>query len=154
MTLKPDRVQLHHSLDYFCNQTATAGGIVSVSTLGSGAGIDQSVMVCHYAGTASGAKPLGVLLNDVVNIDLTRQKLNPYKDEVQLGNKVTLLMKGEVVTDVLTSGITVANGDHAYLGADGRITNVNTGAVASPRIGSFLTKKDEDGFARVAVNLP
>lgn len=154
MTLKADRVQLHHSLDFFCNQTATAGGIMSVSTLGSGVGIDQSLMVAHYAGTASGARPLGVLLNDVVNIDLTRQKLNPYKDEVQLGNKITLLMKGEVVTDVLTSGITVSAGDRAFLGNDGRITNVNTGAAASPQVGTFLTKKDEDGFARIAINLP
>ena len=55
---------------------------------------------------------------------------------------------------MLVSGITVSAKDRAYLGGDGRITNVNTGSIASPAVGVFLSGKDEDGFATVSINLP
>lgn len=154
MSLKPDRRQLHDDISFFCNQTATRGGIVSFLTAGSGNAMDQAEAVVEYKASASGSKPVGILLNDVVNLDLTRQKSNSHKDEVQLGSKVTVLMKGWVVTDHLTSGITVSAGDPAYNGTDGRITNVNAGAIATPIVGVFLSKKDEDGFAKVSINLP
>lgn len=154
MSIKPDRRQLHDDISFFCNQTATRGGVVSFLTAGSGVAMDQAEAVVEYKAVASGGKPVGILLNDVVNLDLTRQKQNVHKDEVQLGSKVTVLMKGWVVTDSLTAGITVAAGDPAYVNASGQITNVNAGAIATPLVGVFLSKKDEDGFAKVSINLP
>jgi len=106
-----------------------------------------------YRSSASGAVPLGVLINDVVNYDLTRQDYNPYKNEVQLGSKVHISADCTVVTNMITSGVSPAAGDAAYLAADGRVTNVNTGAIASPLVGRFLSSKDEDGYAKVRVNL-
>jgi hypothetical protein len=154
MALKPDRVTIDTSIDYFMNQTANRGGVVSVLTAGSGAAMDQSVQAVHYDTSPSGATPVGILLSEVVNLDLTRQHENWHKEERQQGGKVTILVKGQVTTDHLASGITVTAGQGAYLGAEGRITNVNTGAAASPKIGTFHSTINELGFAKVSVNLP
>jgi hypothetical protein len=70
------------------------------------------VLLLHMLLPASGAKPVGVLLNDVVNLDLTRQHINWHKDEVQQGGKVTLLQVGQVTTDSVTGAI--AAGEPAY----------------------------------------
>lgn len=154
MALKSLRSHLESEIGFFFDATAERGGIAVLKTVGSGDGMDQSVAVAEYAATSSGKMPIGVLMNDVVNIDLTRQKLNPYKDEVQINTKVCLWSKGDVETNWLLPGITVSMGDRAYLGPSGYITNADLGANATPIVGYFKSSKDEDGFAKVAVNLP
>jgi hypothetical protein len=165
MALKGDRHELDTDISYFMNEVGNRGGVVVASTQGSGAAMDQSVQLCTLDVPTSGAKALGILLNDMVNYDQTRQHINFYKDEVQKGSKVTILRKGWIVTDQIASGITITAGDTAYAEAktgatatgQGRITNVAhaTGGVAvTPKVGQFLSKADEDGYAKVAVNLP
>jgi len=155
MALKGDAVinRYGDELRFFMNQTAERGAIVSISTAGSGVANENASNVVAYASSASGKRPVGILVNDVVNLDLTRQQYNPHKNEVQYGSKVHVSKNGVFTTNMVTSGVTPAAGDTAYLAADGRITNVNTGAVASPQVGYFLTAKDEDGYATVRVNL-
>jgi hypothetical protein len=154
MALKTDRIHIDSRVDYFMTHTASRGGIVVVQNAGSGAAMDQAAQRAEYATAASGTSPIGVLMCEVVNLDLTRQKMNVHKEEVQQGGKVTVWNKCQVTTDYLASGITVTAGQHAYLGAEGRITNVNTGAAASPKVGTFESRKDEAGFAKVSINLP
>lgn len=150
MALKPDRVELLTDISFFMNTTAERGGVVSAVTSGSGVSMDDASAVVSYAAAASGAKPVGVLLNDVVNIDLTRQHINWFKDEVQVGSKVTVLRQGQVTTDRLVSGITPTAGTPAYVGASGLIGTSSTNAV---QIGSFLSSKDADGYAKLSVNI-
>lgn len=150
MALKPDRVELLTDISFFMNTTAERGGVVSAVTSGSGVSMDDASAVVSYAAAASGAKPVGVLLNDVVNIDLTRQRINWFKDEVQVGSKVTVLRQGQVTTDRLVSGITPTAGTPAYVGASGLIGTSSTNAV---QIGSFLSSKDADGYAKLSVNI-
>lgn len=154
MALKSDRIEINSRIDFFMNETAERGGIVSFLTSGSGAAMDQALQLCTYAASQSGKMPIGLLMGDMVNLDLTRQKLNPYKEEVQKGGKVTIWDKGEVVTNWLVPAISVTAGNAAYLGPSGLITNVNTGHKDSPRVGTFMSTKDVDGYAKVAVNLP
>jgi len=142
------------TIDFFMNEVGNRGGVVSSNSTASGAALDQAVGLATYKATASGSKPLGILLCDMVNYDLTRQHLNQHKYEVQKGGKVEILRNGWVVTDQITSGITIVPGDDAYLGNAGRITNVNAGAAATPKIGQFLSNVDEDGYAKVEVALP
>ncbi len=52
------------------NEVATRGGIASLSTGGSGAAMDQGAALVTYAATASGKVPMGILLNDMVDLDL------------------------------------------------------------------------------------
>ena len=101
MALKPDRHEVVTDISFFMNETAERGIIVTHSTAGSGAAMDDSNALVAIPTTASGSAPAGLLLNDVVNIDLTRQHLNQHQDEVQKGGKVTLLKQGYVVTNKL-----------------------------------------------------
>ena len=136
------------------NSTATRGGIASISTGGSGVAMDDASAVVAYSTAGSGAKPVGVLLNDVVNLDLTRQHINWHKDEVQQGGKVTLLQVGQVTTDSVTGAI--AAGEPAFVGASGLFTATAPTDVdselAQARVGTFLSSRDSDGYVKVAVN--
>jgi len=152
MALKPDRVEQTTDISFFMNTVAERGGVVSAVTATTGVGVsmDDANAVVAYAAVASGARPLGILLNDVVNLDLTRQHINWHKDEMQVGGKVTLLRQGQVTTNRLVAGITPSAGVDAYVGASGLIGTDSTNSV---KIGQFLSGKDTDGYAKVSVNL-
>ena len=149
MALKPDRVELLTDISFFMNTTATRGGVVSAVTAGSGVSMDDANAVVAYATNPSGAKPIGVLLNDVVNLDLTRQHINWHKDEIQKGGKVTVLRQGQVTTN-LVAGTPTAGAD-AYVAASGNVST--TQAAGAVKIGQFLSAVDADGYAKVSVNL-
>ncbi len=149
MALKPDRIENQTDISFFMNTTAERGGVASVVTGGVGASMDDADAVVAYAAVASGAKPVGVLLNDVVNLDLTRQHINWYKDEVQVGGKVTLLRVGQVTTNMVDSSTPKA-GDDAYVGVSGLLSTTSTNSV---KVGQFLSGKDSDGYAKVSVNI-
>ncbi len=191
MALRPDRQILGDGtvIEYFMNETAERGEIVVIrtTTSGSGAAMDQANMAVITPASISGVYEIGgLLMNDVVNLDLTRQHLNQHKDEVQLGGKVTLLRKGIVTTNILDSGTaTSANtpaallraGAPAYMGRGARTSgatevgwltptrpsvagidtsNVQDADVNSDdllRVGTFLSTKDSDGYAKVQISL-
>lgn len=159
MALKTDRSVLDTDISFFMNEAATRGGVASVSTGGSGAAMDQGEALVTYAADASGKVPVGLLLNDMVDIDLTRQHLNQHKDEIQKGGKVTLLRKGYVVTNSLT-GTSPSAGDPAYLAANGNLAVTDLAsddgdADGSTRlVGRFLSGVDQDGYAKVYIDLP
>ena len=153
MALKSDRVESYTDISFFCNDTtAERGGVVvhSTGTSSSGVAMDDPNAVVTYAASASGRVPAGLLLNDVVNLDLTRQHINWYRDEVQTGGKVTLLRQGQVTTDMIVPGVVPAPGSGAYLGASGLLTTVTT---PGAKVGTFLSAKDSDGYAKVDINL-
>jgi hypothetical protein len=159
MALKTDRSTLQTDISFFMNEAATRGGVVSISTGGSGASMDNGSAVVTYAALPSGKVPVGLLLNDMVNIDLTRQHLNQHKDEVQKGGKVTLLQKGTVVTSSL-EGTSPSAGSPAFLAHSGNLSitdlsNDTTDTDGSTRlVGRFLSGVDEDGYAKVFIDLP
>jgi hypothetical protein len=159
MALKSDRSVLDTDISFFMNEAATRGGVASVSTGGSGAAMDQGEALVTYAALPSGAVPVGLLLNDMVNIDLTRQHLNQHKDEVQKGGKVTLLRKGYVVTSNL-EGTSPSAGDPAYVAHSGNLatsdlSSDDTDDDGSTRlVGRFLSGVDQDGYAKVYIDLP
>ncbi len=148
MALKSDRLELQTDISFFYNAgTATRGCVVAHGgTSGSGAAMDQGAAL---AVQSTSAVPLGILLNDVVNKDLTRTHLNQHKDEVQKGGKVTILRKGYVVTNAITG--TPTAGGAAYASPQ-NAGNVDTSGTY--QIGRFLSVKDEDGYVKVEVNLP
>lgn len=156
MALKSDRTHIDSQIDFFMNETAERGGIVSVSTAGSGAAMDQGAALATYKAVASGCLPLGVLMCDVVDLDLIRQHENWHKEEVQKGGKVTIWNKCTVVTNRIVG--TPTAGQLAYCGPSGLISGGayqtdQTGGATTP-IGRFLSTKDEEGFAKVSINLP
>ena len=162
MALKPDRIETQTDVSFFMSTTAERGGIVSITGAvgGSGVSMDDGAAVVAYHSAASGTKPVGVLLNDVVNLDLTRQHINFMKDEVQVGGKVTLLQVGQVTTDQVTG--TPKAGEVAYIGANGVFSativdddaaEADNSVAANYSVGRFLSSKDADGYVKVAVNI-
>ena len=157
MALKADRIEESTDISHFYNAgTATRGGVVVLDAANaSGAAMDQAANLVKYAVADSDDVPVGVLLNDVVNKDLTRTHLNQYKDEVQKGGKVTVMTRGQVTTSNITGDPTP--GQVAYASETlGEISASAADAEASGNlaIGRFLSVKDSDGYAKVSVNLP
>lgn len=150
MALKGARDEQSDNIRYFMNETAERGVVVCVSTQGSGVANDSSSQVATVSADASGKVPVGILLNDVVNLDLTRQHINWHKDEVQQGGKVTILNRGWVVTDQISG--TPTAGQTAYVANSGKVSP--TQASGTVAIGRFDSTKDSDGYATVIVNLP
>ena len=156
MALKADRHELDVDISFFYNEdVATRGGVVVLDTVGSGAAMDQAGAKVKYAVATNALFPVGILLNDVVNLDLTRQHINWHKDEVQKGGKVSILKKGWVVTNMIAG--TPAAGLGAFVD-DGTAGYIATAAEVADgkyiQIGRFMSSKDEDGYAKVEVNLP
>jgi hypothetical protein len=171
MALKPDRkITDGTDISFFMNQTAERGIALKLSTGGSGAAMDDASALAAKPAAAhgSGEYILGVLMNDVVSGDLTKTHLNYQKDEVQVGGKVTICRRGTVTTNMIEG--TPAAGMGAYvgtLGTDGKITGIAVTGFqdknsniffaqsgnALTRIGTWLSSKDADGYAKLDVNL-
>jgi len=155
MALKADRNELDVDISFFMNETAERGKIVSFNTAGSGAAMDQAGALVQIAGANGSVIPVGVLLNDVVDLDLTRQHINWHKDEVQKGGKVAILKKGYVVTDQIEGTPTAGalafmdDADTGKFAVEASIDDTEYTAV-----GRFMSTKDEDGYCKVEVNLP
>lgn len=174
MALKPDRKILDGTdISFFMNTLGEKGALVVLSAGGSGAAMDDSAAVAVYSTVAygSGKYPLGILMNDVVSGDLTKTHLNYQKDEVQVGNKVTICRRGTIVTNMIDAAATPTVGAGAYAGAvgtDGKlcaiaapalslglavISGVSTSNPQLTRVGTWLSIKDSDGYAKLDVNL-
>lgn len=160
MALKADRYEVVTDIGFYMNHTATRGIIVCHDGNASGAAMDtaNAVVATPTGGvtptaSVSGKKPAGLLLNDVVNYDLTRQHINWHKDEVNIGGKVTLLRDGYVVTNSISG--TPAAGDDAYFDASGNLTPTNPATTGTwpARVGVFRTAKDADGYAKVQIRI-
>lgn len=149
MALKPDRIELADGsiIKYFMNAVAERGIIVN-ATSGGGAGMDNPDATV-FMPTGPSGNPVGVLMCDVVDLDLTRQHLNQHVDEVQVGNKVDVLNRGVVRTNKLKSGDSPYAGQAAHYGVSGELTVTTT----STRIGTFLGPKDADGYVELKVDV-
>ena len=159
MALKADRNELDVDISFFYNAgTAERGGIVCITDpAGSGAAMDQAGNLVAYETADTNSRPVGVLLNDVVNLDLTRQHINWHKDEVQKGGKVSVLKKGYIVTNNVNTTTTIEAGELAYLddataGHFAMKAQVADGSYAT--VGRFMSGVDEDGYCKIEINLP
>lgn len=160
MALKGDRHIIYSDVSWNMNEVATRGGCASLATAGSGTALDQSQALVTYAGNAgstlatqSGAKPVGILMGDMVNYDLTKQHINWQRDEVQKGGKVCLMRLGWCVTNMTQPGITIAASQSAYLGPSGLLTNTCVNPVNNPAVGRFDSNADELGYVKLSVDL-
>lgn len=151
MALYGDRFEDATDISFFMQVVAERGLIVVHDSAGSGSALDQSVAyVAVPTGQApSTTSPAGLLLNDVVNYDLTKQHLNQHRDEVQVNSKVRLLRRGWVVTDKVSG--TPTGKASAYYTGTGLLTETDPGS--GPKVGRFLSKKDNSGFAKVEINI-
>jgi hypothetical protein len=157
MALRPDREYNEVTdISYFwSNEAAQAtqekGGIACLEgTGGSGVSLDDASNLAQYATVGSGSIPLGVLLQDVnPPLSATRDFKNFYNMEVRPGEKVTLVRKGWVVTDMVSG--TPGVGGIAYVGPSGLIAT--TSLNSAPAVGRFESLVDADGFCKIYIDL-
>ena len=158
MALRPHRTVIKDNINFFNNDTSTyRGGVAVLSTAGSGVANDSASAVVTYAANPSGTSPMGFLMQDMVNYDLTVRTPNLHRQEVQAGGKVTLVQIGTLTTNMVYTGQTPSAGGKAYLGPSGYLTatiSATGGTAATPFIGVFETTKDEDGYVTVSFALP
>jgi len=157
MALKPDR-EYNETTDlrYFWSEltaqnTAEKGGIACQETVGSGVAMDPVENVAQYAADGSGAVPVGVLLQDVnPEMSTTRDFPDLQSGEKRPGDKVTLLRKGWLVTDMISGTITA--GATVYVGDSGNMstTLISAGHVA---VGRVETTADANGFVTVFIDI-
>ena len=150
MALKPDRIELLTDVSFFSDATATRGGVASVKTAGSGVSMDDSNAVAEYTAALANANPVGILLNDVVDLDLTRQHINWHKDEVQKRRQSYFATAKVKLPQEHCTGAVPSAGSGAFVHNNG---NISTSGSAGARVGTFLSQKDSDGFAKVAINI-
>jgi hypothetical protein len=156
MAIKGDRQVDSVEVGYYLNSATSQGVIVSISTAGSGIALDDPNSLLTVPASSSGAKPVGMLLTEVVSLDLTRTPINWHRDQINIGGKVTVMTKGWAVTDQLTG--TPTAGQRAVLSSSGAITGIAYGSTtyneaANPDLGRFRSTKNENGFAKVYIDL-
>lgn len=158
MALKGDRYLAITEVAFFMDQVAEQGGVAVMKTAGSGAALDQQAAEVEYAASSSGKYPIGVLLNNMVNKDLTRTHLNSQNAEQQKGSKVALMREGWVVTNMIYPATGVLHaptaGGKAYLGPSGYLTAYAGDSEEYPEVGRWESTVDEDNYAKVYIKLP
>jgi hypothetical protein len=155
MALKGDRFILEWDVTKSCPVVAEEGVVLVQNTSGSGVAIGDTAGSATLAASASGTVPAGILVGNVVNVDVTRYHLNFQKNETLIGMKVSIVRKGRLTTNKVTGSPTV--GSTAYLTANGVLTptlSATGGLVATPKVGVFQGALDENGYATVDINLP
>lgn len=136
---------------YRMNEVSEAGIVVVAASSGTGLPGDSANLV-KVPTAASGQFPIGLLLTDVVSIDLSRYTHTArfHRDEVPVGSPVTLLRDGWVVTDRIQDAVSPVPGQTAYFDSSGWLTTVDAGGYA---VGTFVGQKTSDGYVRVDINI-
>lgn len=148
MALREDR-QIHQTnIDRQVAAVSSKGGcLVAASTAG----------FAEYVDDPSGIAPLGILLDDVVDrgeLDdgTETSRFIAGKVEVGLSGVVAYTNSAELITDQIDPAVTVADGETAYIGGSGLLSNV-AGAAVNAKVGTWITAVDTDGFAKLRVEL-
>jgi hypothetical protein len=155
MALKGNRTILETDITRTCTTVAERGTVLVEDVVGSGIALGDRAGSVKLAANPSGLKVVGLLIGDVVNVDVTRYHLNFHKDETLINQRITLLRKGRVTTNKVTGSPNY--GDTAYLDSSGTLiptAHATGGLVARPRVGQFVSPVDENGYATVDLNLP
>ncbi len=157
MGLRPFRQIMATNNDFMSDTSAMErGGVVSVASGSLGS----------YATEASGAVPLGILLNDIEDLNYFTGKEQLYRSAHDIGSILAIATEGEVETDFLDPAVTghIVTGAPAYLSSSGWITtrpqlsDTNLTVIVSPRVGVF-TSQDHTvrgvglGWARVRLQI-
>lgn len=161
--LKPDRREVPNEINYSSDPAllSTAsdgtvferGGIAVIKTVGSGGYPGDANNIFEYAANPSGKVPLGVLLYDVVKYDTNRQHDNWFKSgfQARLGMKAAIAPEGWYTTNMVPTGDTINGGEPAYLAASGKVSVTQAGG--APRVGTFMTKRDADGYVKLRLEI-
>lgn len=147
MALGPNRQVFQTSIRFAVNEVAERGGIISASVATAGA--------ATYLVTPTGSTvyPIGVLLDDVEDMNFDRHPEYLQREVVDVGSTVGIASKGEFQLNMIVG--TPTQGQPAYLHPSGFVgaTRLTDGVNPAPQVGVFRTAKDANGYATVLVDL-
>ena len=137
------------NIDYFVGEVATQGCIL-VAPTGTvyPPALDDPANVARVPSGAEDGYPVGLLLDEVVNKDLTVTSLNKQKREVAINGKVEMATAGEWITNQIHSSATVTIGATGYYAANGKIHSTGHYPVCT-----FSSDKDADGYVKIKLRL-
>lgn len=146
MALGPNRQVFQTTIDYAVNAATARGGILCASTTAGQA---------EYLTSPTGAAvyPIGILLDDVEDMNFDRHPEYLQREVVDIGSTVGIANKGVFQVDLIVG--TPTQGQPAYLHPNGYVgaTQLTDGVYTAPLIGKFRSAKDANGFAMLLVDL-
>jgi hypothetical protein len=150
--LLPDRNFHPNSSDisFYCNVPCKDGTIVCVYGWPNGALLDDpNAEVGPPQGTLANTIPAGLIMQEVIEFDNTRMSRDMSDFEVvMVGSKVAVYKDGWACTRCISAGAAASlAGKPAHYDANGYFTT-ETG---SPRVGTFQSERDANGYARVYI---
>lgn len=150
MALAPSRQIFDSNIDYALNAVAERGVIVSIIP---GTTADGEVTVAAVA-TGVNQMPMGVLLDDVEDMNFDRHPEYRQRNVVDVGSVIGIAPECEVWTDQYTGSTPIA-GRKAYLGTNGSVTmtQATDGNNLAPLVGKFLSVPNANGFVKVAIRV-
>lgn len=155
MALKPQRVVLETDITLTCSSVTERGVGLVRGNAGSGITLGDSAGTATLAANPSGNVFAGLLLSDIVSVDETKFHRNWQKDVQVPGERVNLLKKGRITTNMIIG--TPTDGATAYLSSSGNFTptlHASGGVAATPKVGQFVGIKDENGYQTIDFNFP
>lgn len=159
MALGESRQVLSTTMDFTVAAAAERGGILCAAS-GSTASY-----VTDIGAQPSGITPIGILLEDIEDMNFMKHPQYEYRNVMDLGSKVTIAMQGEFYTDFIDGYAKphIDAGDVAYLTHSGLLTiralapgivGANAGVTTSGiEVGRFMSSIDSNGFAKVWLNI-
>jgi hypothetical protein len=98
----------------------------------------------------AGARPIGMLMDDVENLDFTSSPQVFVRNVVPQGSEVSILTKGRVKTNMLTGAAAPSGGMKAYLAQSGLVQSAAGSGIV---VGWFEGRKDADGYVDLYVDI-
>lgn len=153
MALKPYRSgpnQLEYNVISKMDEVGEAGSVVVLKTAGTGTPELGSQQIVEIA-TATTGFVVGVLNTTVISLDTTKYIPSTARNEVAVGENVSIITRGIVVTNKL--GASVTAGLAAVLGAEGIAEDApaSWNPLTKTKVGYFITGKDAAGYAALMV---
>ena len=133
MSLKPLRQTEQVNIDFITPWTQERGGCLSIVQV-------SGMFIAEYAFDPSGVFPMGVQLNDIENMNLSRQYHRTFSHPAAMTDMpcgiVGIATQGDFITDWIHIIGAAMPGDPMYVGPSGTFTN--TTSFGGKRIGKFI----------------
>lgn len=150
MALSPSRQVWQTNVDFALNEVAERGVVCTIVPGTTSAG----EVTASATPTGVGVQAIGVLLDDVEDLNYDRHPEYRQRNVVDVGSVVGLAHEAELLTDQVT-GSPVAGND-AFLNVNGTVgpTQLQDGlGNNAPQVGKFLSSPDANGFVKLRVDL-
>ena len=144
MALAPSRQVFQTNIKYALNEVTPRGRVVCID-----AGTTPAGEVTAAAPAAGAAvKPIGILLDDVEDMNYDRHGEYRQRNVVDVGSNVGIATEADLETDQLSGTAPVA-GNLCWLGAGGTLTP----DAGTHLLGYFQSGVNANGFAAVHIDL-